>query len=201
MKRVSPNTKAQTPRRRPLFAVITSLAIPLSCLLMQGCSTTGSRANEKSAALGTLPPAERQLAMSGNIQKGFSEDAVYVAWGAPSEKTVNNTARGPQECWTYTRSFNGTGGGYFGISRGLVHGKNGDHYDTDDYYPAPDTSQTLGGTPSTDVPIKRVIFEKGKVVSYETTQQSKDDSDDGSGSSTGQSMFRSYQENNLLNPG
>jgi hypothetical protein len=201
MKDIYSNKELPTPQRRSRIAVFASLAIPFSCLLMQSCSTTGSRANEKAAAIGALAPADRQLAMRGEIHRGFSEDAVYVAWGAPSAKKVNNTAHGPQECWTYTTTFNGYGGGYFGISRGLVHGKNGDHYDTDNYYPAPDTAQTLGGTPSTEVPIKRVIFDNGKVVSYETTQQSKDDSNDGDVSATDESEFRSYQENNLLNPG
>jgi hypothetical protein len=201
MKRTSPNKEIQNSHLRSPFAVIASLAIPISCLLMQGCSTAGSRASEKSAALGALPPADRQLAVSGNIHKGFNEDAVYVAWGAPSEKTVINTARGPEECWTYIATYQGYGGGYFGIPRGLVHGRNGDSYSTDNYYPGPDTSQTLGGVPSTQVPIKRVIFVKGKVVDYETTKESKHDSEDSAESASDESLFRSPQEMNLINPG
>ena len=78
------------------------------------------------------------------------------------------------------QTYNGYGGGYFGISRGLVHGKHGDHYDTNDFYPAPTDAQTLGGTPSTEVPVKRVVFENGRVVNYETTHQQNenDDADD-----------------------
>ncbi len=195
MKRASLNHQSSTLPRRRFFTAVASLAAPLFCLLVQGCSTTGSRAGERSAAIGSLPPAGRQLALHGDIQKGFSKDAVYVAWGAPSEKTVHPTPSGPQECWTYVRTFNGVSGGYFGISRGLVHDKHGDHYDTNDYYPAPDTAQTLGGTPSADVPVKRVTFEQGKVVSFETANSQKDESDV-TGTSTDESMFRSSQEIN-----
>ncbi len=152
----------------------------LACVFTQGCSTPNARSTDKTAALGKLSPADRQLVLSGDIHKGLSKDAVYVAWGSPSKTTVNHTARGPQECWTYVQTYNGYGGGYFGISRGLVHGKHGDHYDTNDFYPAPTDAQTLGGTPSTEVPVKRVVFENGRVVNYETAHQQNenDDADD-----------------------
>ena len=154
------------------FVVIVAAGIALSpCLLMQGCSTPSERPSAKSAALSGLSTADRQLVGRGDIHKGLSKDAVYVAWGHPSQTTVNQTARGLEECWTYVQTFNGYGGGYYGISRGLVHGRHGDHYDTDNFYPAPTDAQTLGGTPSTEVPVKRVIFENGRVISYETTQQ------------------------------
>ncbi len=144
-------------------------------LLVQGCSSTGTRANDKSASLSKLSPADKQLALTGHIQNGFSKDAVYVAWGAPSKTVVRPTARGPQECWTYVQTFNGYGGGYFGISRGQVHDKHGDHYDTNEFYPAPDTAQTLGGTATTEVPVKRVVFVHDRVISYETSDSHASD--------------------------
>ena len=107
--------------------------------------------------------------MSGEVHHGFSKDAVYAAWGTPSKTSTAVTPQGIREYWTYTRTFNGYGGGYYGISRGLVHGKNGDHYNSDNFYPAPNSSQTLGGTPSTEVPVKRATFENGRVVDIETT--------------------------------
>ena len=117
--------------------------------------------------------------MSGEVHRGFSKDAVHAAWGTPSKTSTAASPQGVRECWTYTRTFNGYGGGYYGISRGLVHGKNGDHYNTDNFYPAPDSSQTLGGTPSTEVPVKRAVFENGCVVSIETTHaDARDDEAD-----------------------
>ena len=161
------------PTPSPTFPVRpkVSAALPvilLAGLLLQGCSSMGTDGHQKSAALGRLSPADRQVAMNGEVRRGFSKDAVYAAWGAPSKTSTTTIQQGVRECWTYTQTFNGYGGGYYGISRGLVHGKKGDHYDTDDFYPAPDSSQTLGGTPSTEVPVKRAVFENGRVVSFET---------------------------------
>ena len=91
-----------------------------------------------------------------------------MAWGPPSKTSVNSTARGPQECWIYDRTYYGDGGGDFGVSRGVVHGENGGYYDARNFYPAPDPAQTLGGMRSNTVPVMRVVFENGRVVNYET---------------------------------
>ena len=169
------SSKIQLCSFHKIGAAIASLLV---CTLTQGCSTPSGRSAAKTAALGNLSPAERQVVLNGDIHKGLSKDAVYVAWGSPSKTTVHNTARGPQECWTYVQTFNGYGGGYYGISRGLIHGKHSDHYNTDDFYPAPTDAQTLGGTPSTEVPVKRVVFENGRVVNYETAHQQNEKDDD-----------------------
>ena len=91
-----------------------------------------------------------------------------MAWGSPSKTSVDKTAQGLRECWTYDRTYYGDGGGDFGVSHGLVHGENGDYYDKNNFYPAPDPAQTLGGTRSNTVPIMRVVFENGRVANYET---------------------------------
>ena len=172
--------KNLAPKKAFRYLLKTGVAVAglLACVLTQGCSTPDARSAGKAATLSKLSPADQQLVLKGNIHKGLSKEAVYVAWGLPSKTTVDRTARGPQECWTYVRTFNGYGGGYYGVPRGLVHGKRGDHYDTSDFYPAPTDAQTLGGTPSTEVPVKRVVFENGRVVNYETTHQQSGDADD-----------------------
>ena len=158
-------------------AVCTGL---FACALTQGCSMLKGQSKERTATLDKLSNADRWLVLSGDIHKGLKKEAVYVAWGAPSKTTTRQTARGPQECWTYVETFNGYGGGYYGIPRGWVHGKRGDRYSTDDFYPAPTDAQTLGGTPTTEVPVKRVVFENERVVDYVTarTQDEEDHSDD-----------------------
>lgn len=163
-----PNLSAQFSVRKS-FKVAAAGTGLLVCLLVQGCSSPDAEPAAKAAVLGRLSPSDRQTVLGGDIRKGLNKDAVRVAWGSPSKTTVNQTAKGPQECWTYVQTFNGYGGGYYGIARGLVHGSHGDHYSTNDFYPAPTDAQTLGGTPTTEVPVKRVIFEGGRVVSYETT--------------------------------
>jgi hypothetical protein len=151
--------------------LVTSVAVLVisTGVLMQGCSSTATRASDKAASLNRLSPTDKQLALAGRIHNGFSKDAVYVAWGAPSKTAIRPTPQGPQECWTYVQTYNGYGGGYYGISRGEVHGTYGDHYDTNQFYPAPDTAQTAGGAATTEVPVKRVVFEKDRVISYETS--------------------------------
>jgi hypothetical protein len=144
------------------------IASLIGCILTQGCSTPSSRFAAKAAALKGLSPADRQLVLNRNIRQGLSEDAVFAAWGPPSKTNVDYTAQGPQECWTYDVTYYGDGGGDFGVSHGLVHGKNGDYNDASNFYPAPDPAATLGGTRSNTVPMKRVIFRNGYVVNYET---------------------------------
>ncbi len=159
---------------RHLIKVNAATVAILPIVLLQGCSSTGGKA----AAMNGTAPTGQRAAKSGDIQKGFSKDAVYAAWGAPSKTSVSNSREGVRECWTYVRTFNGYGGGYYGISRGLVHGKDDDHYIADDFYPAPNDSQTLGGTPATDVPVKRVIFQNGRVINYETIKSDQKNYDD-----------------------
>jgi hypothetical protein len=53
-----------------------------------GCATTStieSRRAEKLGAYQSLAPEERQLVDQGQIKMGMSADAVYIAWGPPSE--------------------------------------------------------------------------------------------------------------------
>ena len=83
-----------------------------------------------------------------------------VAWGEPAAKTPYDTPHGLLEAWIYTTTVNGYDNGSFGISRGWIHGKDGYHYSTDNFYSGPDTAQNLGGAASTDVPVKRVVFQR-----------------------------------------
>ncbi len=170
-------------QRRYILTVIATVAIPLMCAPMHGCYTPGTRARGHPAALNALAPADRQRALAGVIQKGFDRDAVVVAWGEPAAKMAYDTPHGLLEAWIYTTTVNGYDSGSFGISRGWIQGKDGYHYDTDNFYPGPDTAQTLGGIPSTDVPVKRVVFKDGRVVSYQTAAPQADGRD--SSSATG----------------
>lgn len=164
------NPFARSLSRNSIKTVAASVGV-LASLLAQGCSSSSEGPTVKAAVLSRLSPSDRQTVLSGDIRKDLSKDAVLVAWGTPSKTTVDQTAQGPRECWTYVQTFSGYGGGYYGIARGLVHGSHGDHYSNDDFYPAPTDAQTLGGTPTTEVPVKRVVFAGERVISYETTHQ------------------------------
>ena len=68
--------------------VVRSPALLLISLFLVGCATTStieSRRAEKLGAYQSLAPEERQLVDQGQIKMGMSADAVYIAWGPPSE--------------------------------------------------------------------------------------------------------------------
>ena len=57
-------------------------------LLVAGCATTKnleSRKAERAAAYAALPPEMKSFVDHGQIKVGMPEDAVYIAWGAPSQ--------------------------------------------------------------------------------------------------------------------
>lgn len=140
----------------------TAFAPALAGLLLAGCAATGPN---PTASTGSVSAEERQVAQEGHVHKGFSKEAVQLAWGTPSQVTNHDTPGGAhQEIWTYIKTYHGHGGGYYGVPHGWTHGKRGSHYDPDTFYPAPHSAQTLSNTPGTDVPVKRATFEGNRVV-------------------------------------
>lgn len=69
--------------------------------ILTGCSTPGSRAHGHTAALHRLSPADQQLVLHGRVRPGLSQEAVYIAWGGPDEKTVGSEGKSASETWVY----------------------------------------------------------------------------------------------------
>jgi outer membrane protein assembly factor BamE (lipoprotein component of BamABCDE complex) len=87
-----------------------SLAFLLSLfsLALVGCktSTIESRRLEKISAYNELSPEEKQLVDEGQIKIGMSADAVYIAWGRPSEVLQEeNLQQGKTSTWRYYGSW------------------------------------------------------------------------------------------------
>ena len=77
--------------------------LSLSSLLI-GCATTSTlqkRINERPAAYRSLSPEFKALVNQGQIKAGMPADAVYLAWGAPSEILRSGDARGETTRWLY----------------------------------------------------------------------------------------------------
>jgi hypothetical protein len=76
-----------------------SVALFLVC----GCSSVDTRTEEKSAAFSTLSSPEKDLVASGKIERGMDTNAVYIAWGKPSEVTSqpSATGSGTDQTWFY----------------------------------------------------------------------------------------------------
>ncbi len=85
-----------------------SLAIGMSVLLI-GCatpSTIESRRAEKLSAYSTLAPEEQQMVDQGQVKIGMTADAVYIAWGPPSEVLESeDPQRGRVTTWRYHGSW------------------------------------------------------------------------------------------------
>ncbi|MBA4147647.1 MAG: hypothetical protein H0X66_05990 [Verrucomicrobia bacterium] len=75
----------------------------LTCVFLAGCatSTVESRRAEKMSSYATFSPEIQRLVDSGQITVGMPADAVYIAWGAPSEILQSEDARGAATTWLY----------------------------------------------------------------------------------------------------
>ena len=86
------------------------MRVPILALafLLGGCAATSTietRRGERSAAYSQLSPQEQQLVDQGQIKVGMTADAVYIAWGQPSEILESEDASGHMTTWRYYGSW------------------------------------------------------------------------------------------------
>lgn len=76
-----------------------------AALVLTGCATTGKtvegRKKERAAGYAALSPEFKSLVDTGQIRKGMSEDAVYIAWGKPAQVLQQEDAQGRATTWLY----------------------------------------------------------------------------------------------------
>jgi hypothetical protein len=92
------------------------LLLPLVIAFLTGCAsnTIDSRKHERAAAYAGLPAETKALVDRGELKVGMPEDAVYIAWGQPSEVLHNETEGGASTVWLYY-------GGYMEEDRYWTH--------------------------------------------------------------------------------
>ena len=103
----------------------------LLTVLVSGCAATQStvetRKTERASAYAALTPEQRALVDQGHIKIGMGEDAVFIAWGQPSQVQSSETAAGPVTTWIYTGTgyqehrrwnYSRYGAGYYGGRHG-----------------------------------------------------------------------------------
>ncbi|MDB6065460.1 MAG: hypothetical protein JWR26_1668 [Pedosphaera sp.] len=103
-----------------------STIILLASLLITGCATTNTvatRKQERIAAYQALPPEMKASVDQGQLKAGMNMDAVYIAWGQPSQTVKGGDETGETTTWIYN-------GGYVQETR--YWGYRRVHYD---YYP------------------------------------------------------------------
>lgn len=78
--------------------------ILLLALLASGCatSTIEKRREERASTYSALTDEQRALVDQGKIQVGMTADAVYIAWGKPSQIVTGQTSDGKSmTTWLY----------------------------------------------------------------------------------------------------
>ncbi len=70
-------------KRRLIFQ---TLGTCLIVFILAGCSTVETRIAERPEVFQHMSPSDQALVTHGRIRVGMSHDAVYIAWGAPSQR-------------------------------------------------------------------------------------------------------------------
>lgn len=72
-------------------------------VLLSGCATSNveSRKRERVAGFAALSPEFKELVSDGQIRRGMSEDAVYIAWGKPAQILQREDQDGLATIWVY----------------------------------------------------------------------------------------------------
>lgn len=80
----------------------------LAFVLFAGCvvagcatSTVETRKKERAAEYAALAPEWRELVDQGQVKIGMPMDAVYLAWGKPTQTLTSESSSGPTTTWVY----------------------------------------------------------------------------------------------------
>ncbi|MEY2561311.1 MAG: hypothetical protein QOG51_1726 [Verrucomicrobiota bacterium] len=163
--------------KRQILPRALTVVLAASAFVFTSCSTTETRISDHPEIFQSLSPSDQALVQTGKIREGMSQNAVWLAWGAPDQKATG-VARGRQvETWIYNEyvyanapypyPFGPFGyGGYFGGGRVAFH-HHGRHrfaiigdpfYDPFFYSYIP---------PRVAYPEKTVTFSNGRVISIQ----------------------------------
>ena len=85
------------------FNVKQLLILLAAALLFGGCATNtiDSRRRERATAFAGLSPEFQELVKQGQIKRGMPSDAVYIAWGKPSQIIHREDQQGAMSVWLY----------------------------------------------------------------------------------------------------
>ncbi|HEU4771061.1 MAG TPA: hypothetical protein VFS68_02790 [Candidatus Udaeobacter sp.] len=89
-------------QRRVLFFAL-AFVITAAALILVGCATTESRISQNPEMYQHLSARDQALVNQGQIRKGMTMDAVWLAWGTPDQKIPDNMGDRPTETWLYLR--------------------------------------------------------------------------------------------------
>ena len=152
----------------PLFAGIAALVI-CSCVP----NTPEQRILKNISVYTVLPAKHQELVKRGELARGMSPDAVFIAWGMPTERYQGMNGGEITERWDYTRNrpvySNQVGFGFgqgFGVGPGFGYGPGcgrGFGGGLNALYMVPDVTYIPQRSAT-------VLFKKNKVDSWERIQ-------------------------------
>ena len=145
-------------------------------LALSGCTTTQSRIAERPEAYNGLRPSDQALVAEGRIRPGLSQDAVYIAWGAPTYRGSGDGGGRTVETWIYTNTTSGDyhgpflyrrGFGFYGGGFGGGYYRHGfGRYRYGGYYPFYDPFY-YRGSEIISYPERTVTFRNGRVIAFQ----------------------------------
>ncbi len=80
------------------------IALPLfiaALCISAGCATPEARIRRNPEMFEALPDEVRTQVQRGQIEPGFTEDAVFLALGKPDREYTRRTAEGVSKVWSY----------------------------------------------------------------------------------------------------
>lgn len=93
--------------QRPIYVKQLFVGL-LAVLVLAGCATTStvqSRRQERYAAYQSLPPDQKAAVDQGRVTAGMNPDAVYIAWGNPSQIVSGGGPGGESVTWLYQHDY------------------------------------------------------------------------------------------------
>jgi hypothetical protein len=89
-------------QRRVSF-VARALGIAAWGLVLSSCATIETRISQHPEMYQRLSAQDQALVSQGQIRRGMTMDAVWLAWGTPDEKIPDSMDNRPTETWIYLR--------------------------------------------------------------------------------------------------
>ncbi len=146
-----------------------SLLPVLTGLLIVSCSATPEKRIAKNPHLyAALPASDRAKVVRGEVDKGMSREAVFIAWGNPDRVQAGEENGKELERWGYLGSYPVTTR-TFGVGLGYGYGGWGGR----GYGYGPYSPFWMGGGPTVSyIPYEAAMveFKSGKVSSWRTVR-------------------------------
>lgn len=88
---------------RPFLSNALRFGMAATVSFFVGCVSTQSRISNNPEMYQRLSATDQALVSQGQIRRGMSMDAVWLAWGTPEQKIPADVRGGAGETWVYLR--------------------------------------------------------------------------------------------------